>query len=121
MKHFLLGVMVAGVVGLAWFMMSRLSSDALGMGVGVLFGMLAGIPSALLVVASSRRRERDDDDTDTDNRPVTIVYNTTHNTDNRQLTINTGAQGMPLLADREREVAAQRERRFVVVGEREEW
>lgn len=136
----LIGVMVAAVVGLALFMMSRLSSDAIGMAAGVLFGMLAGIPSALLVLASSRRRERDDDDDDYGEEsllrtwhqpyqpPVIVlaapreqqpqtVNNYTY-TDNRQ--VHVGAS-MPLLADREREVAAQRERRFVVIGEREEW
>lgn len=41
----------------AWRVTERLSSDAIGMGLGVLFGMLAGIPTALLVVAAARRRE----------------------------------------------------------------
>lgn len=139
MKHFLLGVMVAAVVGLAWFMMSRLSSDALGMAAGVLFGMLAGIPSALLVLASSRRRERDDDDDDyraeaarylerpqyyqppvivlaapREQQPQTV--NNYNYTDNRQVHVGSS---MPLIEDRQREVQAQRERRFVVVGDRE--
>lgn len=143
MKHFLLGVMVAAVVGLAWFMMSRLSSDALGMAVGLVFGVLAGIPSALLVLASSRRRERDDDDDDNyraeaarysertqycqppvivlaaprEQQPQTV--NNYNYTDNRQVHVGSP---MPLLADREREVQAQRGGRvFKVVGEREEW
>ena len=117
----LIGVMFAAVVALGGYMLTRLSSDALGMAVGVVFGVLAGIPSALLVLASQRhhpRRPYDDDDDDTP--AVNITYTVNNNTDNRQLTINTGAPSMPLLADREREVAAQRERRFVVVGEREE-
>ena len=42
-------------------------------------------------------------------RTVNNFYVVTNNTDNRQLTINTGAQGMPLLADHQREIAAQRE------------
>jgi len=138
----LIGVMVAAVVGLAWFMMSRLSSDALGMAAGVVFGVLAGIPSALLVLASSRRRERDDDDDDyraeaarylersqyyqppvivlaapREQQPQT-VNNNTYN-DNRQVHVGSP---MPLLVDREREVQAQRGGRvFKVVGEREEW
>ena len=116
---------------LAWFMASRLSSDALGMAVGLLFGVLAGIPTALLVLASGRhqsRRPYDAADADCREeaeqylRPVTINYNVTHNTDNRQLTVNTGAQGMPLLADRKREIDAKRSGRvFKVVGERQEW
>ena len=47
-------LMIAGV--LAWLFASRLSADALGMAVGLLFGVLAGVPTALLVLASSRRR-----------------------------------------------------------------
>jgi hypothetical protein len=35
-----------------------LSADALGMAVGVLFGVTAGIPTALLIVAAGRRDER---------------------------------------------------------------
>ena len=50
--------MAAAVVALFVFMLSRLSSDALGMAIGVVFGVLAGIPSALLVLASSRRNQR---------------------------------------------------------------
>lgn len=44
-----------GVAG--WKIGDKLSADALGMAVGVLFGMLAGIPAALLVLASNRLRE----------------------------------------------------------------
>lgn len=44
-----------GVAG--WKIGDKLSADAVGMAVGVLFGMLAGIPAALLVLASNRQRE----------------------------------------------------------------
>lgn len=37
-----------------WWLASRLSSDAVGMLLGVFFGMLAGVPAALLVMAASR-------------------------------------------------------------------
>ena len=47
-------LMVGGI--LAWLFASRLSADALGMAVGLLFGVLAGVPTALLVLASGRRR-----------------------------------------------------------------
>ncbi|HRW04302.1 MAG TPA: hypothetical protein P5121_04360 [Caldilineaceae bacterium] len=46
----------------AWRIGGQLSSDAIGMALGVLFGVLAGLPVALLVLASNRRRERQDDD-----------------------------------------------------------
>ena len=119
MKQFSLGVGLCILAFLVWRFAMSLSSDALGMAVGVVFGILAGIPTALLVLASQRRREPDKDDSAPDGA-VYIVYNT--HTDNRQLTITPQtAGGMPLLADRQRELAAARERRFVVIGEREEW
>lgn len=99
---------------LTWRVATSLSSDALGMAVGLLFGILAGIPTALLVLASQRRQARResgyyDDDGDDEPRTVNNFFVVTNNTDNRQLTINTGAGSMPLIADRQREVAAQRE------------
>ena len=60
-------LMIAGV--LAWLFASRLSSDALGMAVGLLFGVLAGVPTALLVLASSGRRRRDEDEEEEDAGP----------------------------------------------------
>jgi hypothetical protein len=46
----------------AWRIGERLSADAIGMALGVLFGVLAGLPVALLVLASNRRRERRDEE-----------------------------------------------------------
>ncbi len=40
---------------LAFLAGQRLSADALGIAIGVLFGVLASIPAALLVLASSQR------------------------------------------------------------------
>lgn len=142
MKQFSLGVGLVLLAFLTWRLGSSLSSDALGMAVGVLFGVLAGIPSALLVAASQRRRRPYDDDDDDFSpparqagqpypyQPPVIVLaapredkpQVVNNYDNRSVTIHSGAQGMPLLADRQREIAAQRGGRvFRVVGEREEW
>jgi hypothetical protein len=56
-------VLVVGGV-LAWVLGSRLSADALGMAVGLLFGVLAGIPAALLVMVSGRRRQDEEPDFD---------------------------------------------------------
>lgn len=51
------------IVGLfAWLFVDRLSADALGMAVGLVFGLLAGIPMALLVLATQRTQPRRDDD-----------------------------------------------------------
>ena len=127
---------------LTWRLGMSLSSDALGMAVGLVFGVLAGIPSALLVLASSRRRERVDDDDDDYRQeaarylerpqyyqpPVIVLAapmeqqpQTVNNYNAPSVTIHTpAAGGMPLLADREREVQAQRSGRvFRVVGEPE--
>lgn len=56
-------VLVIGVF--AWSIANRLSADAIGMALGLGFGVLAGIPAALLVFVASRRRapwEDEDDD-----------------------------------------------------------
>ena len=41
----------------AWQVGERLSPDAISMAVGVMFGTLAGLPVALLVMASNARAE----------------------------------------------------------------
>jgi hypothetical protein len=60
---------------LAWLFASRLSADALGMAVGLVFGVLAGVPTALLVLAANRRRSVDDDDEEEEPTPR---YGMTH-------------------------------------------
>lgn len=47
-------VIVVGVF--AWSIANRLSADAIGMALGLGFGVLASIPAALLVLVASRRR-----------------------------------------------------------------
>lgn len=37
-----------------WFLAEKLSSDAVGMALGILFGVIAGLPAALLVMAVNR-------------------------------------------------------------------
>lgn len=49
----LLFVIVAG-----WRIGSSLDSDALGMAIGMFFGILAGVPTALLMLLAGRRKER---------------------------------------------------------------
>ena len=130
MKQFSFGVGLVLLVFLTWRMVTSLSSDALGMALGVVFGLLAAVPSVLLVLASQRRQARResgyyDDDGDDEQRTVTnffLITNNTTNTDNRSVTIHTPApQGMPLIADRQREIqSGQGGRVFRVVGEREE-
>ena len=57
---FLILLVFVGVA--AWRISERLSADAIGMALGVFFGVLAGIPVALLVMAASRRRESHDEE-----------------------------------------------------------
>ncbi len=54
--------LLAFVAVAAWRISGRLSADAVSMAVGVLFGVAAGVPAALLMLASSRRRESGRDD-----------------------------------------------------------
>lgn len=55
MKKILLLCGLVFLIALTWQITSRVHSDAIAMAVGVLFGMLAGIPVSLLVLASQRR------------------------------------------------------------------
>ncbi len=50
-------ILLVGLGMLIVFVASRLSSDAIGVILGVIFGFMAGLPSALLVYTDNRRRE----------------------------------------------------------------
>jgi hypothetical protein len=59
MRH-LLGIAVVVVLGfLAWQVGSRLSTDSVGMAIGLVFGVLAGVPSALLILMTPRTQQGD--------------------------------------------------------------
>ena len=49
-------LLFVGVAG--WRIGGQLSADVLGMAIGILFGVMAGIPTALILLAS-QRRDRD--------------------------------------------------------------
>lgn len=57
-KLIMLGALVFVGAGV-WSVGSSLSGDALAMGAGVLFGILAGLPTALLVLVATRRNDDD--------------------------------------------------------------
>lgn len=57
MKQFFGAALLIFVAVAAWRIGGSLSADALGMAVGVIFGVVAGLPAALLVMATGRRRE----------------------------------------------------------------
>ncbi len=59
----------------SWRVASVISADAISMAVGMLFGVLAGIPTALLVMASNRQRSDDYEQPDPQpSAPVIILY-----------------------------------------------
>lgn len=62
MKRVVLLVLVVLGCVVVWRLGSRLSADAVGMAIGILLGMLASIPTSLLILANSRRREDHDDE-----------------------------------------------------------
>lgn len=51
----LTGLIVLGII--AWRIVDGMSSDAISMGIGVVFGILAGVPMALLTLVAGRRRD----------------------------------------------------------------
>ena len=68
MKRVLAAALLAFVAVAAWRIGGRLSADAVSMAVGVLFGVAAGVPAALLMLASSRRREAEREELEPDGR-----------------------------------------------------
>jgi len=61
MKKILVLSVLIFVAVIAWRIGEKLSSDAISMGIGVLFGVLAGVPTALLLLVSNRGRRGDDE------------------------------------------------------------
>ena len=59
-RMILLAVLVIGCVAM-WRLGSRLSADAVGMAIGILLGVLASIPTSLLILTRSRRRAESKD------------------------------------------------------------
>lgn len=78
----LLVIILVGVC--AFRVASIISPDAVSMAVGMLFGVLAGIPTALLVMASGRRRYDDEDD---EYRPHRVRDYDQQNLPNGQITV----------------------------------
>lgn len=54
MKRFLGIALLIFVAAAGWRIGELLSTDALGMALGVIFGMMAGIPAALIALSASR-------------------------------------------------------------------
>lgn len=61
-RRFVLLVALIVIGALTYFVGTKLSSDAVGMALGMVFGALAGIPAALFALSATRRSEPDPDD-----------------------------------------------------------
>jgi hypothetical protein len=123
----LAGLVFVGIA--AWRIGDSLSADALGMAVGILFGIIAGLPAALLVLAASRRRDVDGDEARERRRNGVAGYGPGY----PQPPVIVLAGGMapqqgygdPFQQQARFALPAPREtvdvRQFKVVGEKEEW
>lgn len=126
MKHLLViaFLIFGGVV--AWRIGETLSSDAISMGLGIFFGMVAGIPAALMVMAAARRGQYVESDRYGERRaphpygapaqPPVIVLSAPGLLPQGQHAPN-GAQTMMELPQWS---MARQERQFRVVGDRDE-
>ena len=92
------GIMIG--IGLALFAwsLSRLTSDAVALALGLTLGVLAGVPCAALVIVAARR-DQDDDAGDYIDAPVTYADQVTpYYRTARQV------MGMPALPDRQAQI-----------------
>lgn len=56
MKKFLIGSAILLAALAAWRISEHMSSDAISMGIGVVLGVFAGVPAALILMLGSRSR-----------------------------------------------------------------
>ena len=129
MLRFLGVALFVVMLGLAWRIGSLLSSDAIGMAVGMTLGVLAGVPTAALVLLARRRDEEDDerwDEGDHNRQPQGYGYQP-------PIIVLTGAAGYPGMQGQQQTQQAmlpppqqapwppeRRERSFRIVGEVEQ-
>ncbi len=131
MKRFL-GLCLLVFVGVAgWRVGDLLSPDALGVVVGIVFGVLASVPVAILVLAAGRRQERYDAPARRQEvanpygqvgaaQPPVIVVPAANMALPGQMS---GGYGVPpaLVDSRSSVIDMPVERRFRVVGEEDGW
>lgn len=135
MKKFIVLAIFSFVIVAGWQAGNNLSSDAISMAIGVLFGILAGVPTALLLIAAERRRALQEEDTQNQRvaygagypqyqqQPPILVVN-----DPRQVPA-LPQMGHPMYMQANGYsnnqqpgwVMARPERQFRVVGEQEDW
>jgi hypothetical protein len=119
------------ILAFAFWIGTRLSADAIGLAVGVVFGVLASIPASLLVIAAGRRGDRDEERSDYNPRqiadspyqaPVIIWREPTQLAPPVQQQNYVAPTAAPAYQPAPtRTAVARRPAPFRVVGEREEW
>jgi len=131
MKQILVfAVLIFGGV-FAWQIGESLSSDAISMGLGIFFGMLAGLPAALLVLAASRRNDYTERERTHAQRagaypnygaqpPIIVVTAPSGGGQMGQMGGQLGFNGGQPMMELPMWGNARQERQFKVVGEREE-
>lgn len=130
----LVGMAALVVIGVAaWRVTEGMSSDAISMAVGVLFGVMAGLPAALLVLAAGRRREREESTGEERRRQHSQQHPAYYGPGYAQPPVIVLAQpgmpagqgyGNPYAAPQRHALPAPETvemRKFKVVGEKEEW
>lgn len=73
MKNGVYGVLLLIIGGGLWVIGTRLSDDALGLVIGFVFGILAGIPSCMMLLASQRRSEPKQKEYDHPQYPMIVL------------------------------------------------
>jgi len=130
MKKILLLSLLTFIAVIAWRMGERMSSDAISMGLGVLLGVLAGVPTALLLLISNRGRRTDGEAAARGGgqysqypalaaQPPVIVVTGAGGAPQALSQPSRGASPTQQTADGWDHAPTQRQ--FKVVGEREEW
>ncbi|MCC9077360.1 hypothetical protein FKZ61_014735 [Litorilinea aerophila] len=110
-----------------WRIGGTLNSDAISMAIGVIFGVLAGIPTALLVLAGERRRAEAERSVGPSraggsgypypyHQPPPVIVVTGAPTQPQAQSFGPQGQLMPPV-----ETPGTTQRRYKVVGETEEW
>ena len=130
MKHLAVVVLLVFVGFAGWRAGGVLSADAMSMAVGMIFGVLAGIPAALFFLAATRRSERvqppgrghAQPSVASGHPPVVVVAAPAY-----PGLASPGAQAMPQAQGQQPEPwtwpvqNARPERSFTIVGQEAEW
>ncbi len=79
MKKFIAIALLIFVASAGWRLGELLSTDALGMALGVIFGMMAGIPAALIALTASRMGQSARSERESQPQPMNSFAQPLHN------------------------------------------